>query len=72
MAVGSSLSVAYAETFEKRTPKMGDSRDMQHAVLATVADVFVTHDGPLARLVARIPMDSFRVLDLRALLQEIS
>lgn len=72
MAVGASLSLAYAETFEKRTPKMGDSRDMQHAVLATAADAFVTHDRGLARLLARIPMDNFQVLDLRALLQEIS
>lgn len=72
MAVAASLSLAYAETFEKRTPKMGDSRDMQHAVLATAADVFVTHDRGLARLLARIPMECFQVLDLRALLQEIS
>src|SRR5439155_5066237 len=30
MAVGSSVSFAFAETFEKRTPKLGDSRDLQH------------------------------------------
>jgi len=71
MAVGASVSLAYAETFEKRTPKMGDSRDMQHAVLATAADAFVTHDHGLARLLDRIPMDSFQVLDLRALLQGV-
>lgn len=72
MAVGASLSLTYAETFEKRTPKMGDSRDMQHAVLATVADAFVTHDHSLARLLARIPVDRFQVLDLTALLQGIN
>lgn len=72
MAVGASLSLAFAETFEKRTPNMGDSRDMQHAVLATAADGFVTHDRGLARLLARIPIGRFQVLDLRALLQAIT
>lgn len=72
MTVGASLSLAYAETFEKRTPKMGDSRDMQHAVLATAADAFVTHDHNLARLLARIPIERFQVLDLPGLLHSIN
>lgn len=72
MAVGSALSFAYAETFEKRTPKLGDSRDMQHAVLASAADVFVTHDAALARLLSRIPQVCFEVVDLDKLLRQIA
>lgn len=71
MAVGASLSLAYAETFEKRTPKIGDSRDMLHAVLATAADAFVTHDHSLARLLARIPMNRLQVMDLPTFIRGI-
>src|SRR5262245_41702122 len=71
MAAGSSVSFAYAETFEKRTPKLGDSRDLQHAVLASAADVFVTHDRNLARLLQRIPQVCFQIMELSELLDHI-
>jgi hypothetical protein len=71
-AVGSAVSLAYAETFDKRTPKLGDSRDMQHAVLASAADLFVTHDAALARLLSRIPQVPFEVVDFHNLLREIA
>jgi hypothetical protein len=72
MAVGWAVSVAYAETFEKRTPKSGDSRDMQHAVLASAADIFVTHDAALARMLSRIPQVPVEVVDIHNLLRQIA
>lgn len=71
MAVGAGLSLAYAETFEDRTPKMGDSRDQQHAVLASAADVFVTQDRQFASLLRRIPIDRLQILDLNGFLETI-
>lgn len=68
--VGASLSLAYAETFEGRTPKIGDSRDLQHAVLAAAADMFVTQDENFAKLLARIPIEGFQVMNLHALLKQ--
>lgn len=71
LCVGASLSLAYAETFEGRTPKIGDSRDLQHAVLAAAAETFVTQDGNFARLLTRIPIKDFQVVDLHGLLERI-
>lgn len=71
MAVGINLSLAYAETFEGRAPDMGDSRDQQHAVSASAADVFVTQDPKLLILAARIPETGLRVMDLRSFLQAL-
>jgi hypothetical protein len=68
MAVGINLSLAYAETFEGRAPDMGDSRDQQHAVLASAADVFVTGDARLADLLNRIPITDLQIMDLRSFL----
>lgn len=71
VAVGVSLSYDYSQTFEGRTPKLGDSRDMHHAVLATAGDMFVTQDRPFARLLSRISIEGFRVVDIRDLLEEV-
>jgi len=71
MAVGASISLAYAETFEKRTPKIGDSRDMQHAILAAATDTFVINDKSFARLLGRVPINDFQVLDLHAFMERI-
>jgi hypothetical protein len=71
MAVGGSISYAYSETFEKRTPKIGDSRDLTHAVLATAADVFITHDKPLARLLSRIPKACYEIKELSDLISQL-
>jgi len=71
MGVGVNLSLAYAETFEGFAPKMGDSRDQQHAVLASAADIFVTQDGKLAGLIGRIPIDGLQVLDLKGFLETV-
>ncbi len=45
--------------------------DLCHALLASAADVFVTGDERLASLLARVPLDSFRVVvSLDALLAD--
>jgi hypothetical protein len=66
------MSLAYAETFEGHAPDMGDSRDQQHAVLASAADVFVTQDPKLLILGARIPGTGLRVMGLRSFLHALN
>ena len=70
VAVGGSVSYAYAETFEMRTPKIGDSRDLQHAVLATSSDIFITHDRQLARLLKRVPQICYEIKELPEFLEQ--
>jgi hypothetical protein len=55
MAVGASLSLPYSQIIENQAPRIGDSRDVHHAIAASVAEVFVTHDGPLAERLRQIP-----------------
>ncbi len=72
MAVGANLSLVYAQIFENRAPDRGDSRDVHHAIAASVADVFVTNDTRLAPRLARIPKLPVEVLDLPMFLGRIS
>jgi hypothetical protein len=56
---------------QPRRPQRNDGYDLWHALLASAADVFVTHDERLAGLLARVPLASFRVVpSLDALLAE--
>jgi hypothetical protein len=71
LSVSASLSLTYAETFEKRRPQQGDSRDLQHALTASAVRVFVTHDPKFARLLKRVPVSDFRVLTLTEFLGSI-
>lgn len=71
VAVGANLSLIYSHHLENRAPKPGDSRDMLHAIVASTVDVFVTDDGPLETILTRIPVDSFKVMNLRALLESL-
>jgi len=57
-------SLIYAQTFEGRTPKIGDSRDLMHAIASSEARIFVTDDAPFRRILSRVPMDDFEVIDL--------
>lgn len=68
LCVGVNLSLIYAQHFEGRTPDMGDSRDMQHAILASAADSFVTQDRKFAGLLTRIPIEKFEIMNLRDLI----
>lgn len=69
--VGACLSLTYAQTFEGRTPKIGDSRDIMHVILASAADIFVTHDEDFAKVLVRIPIKGFDVVNLRGLLEPV-
>ena len=67
MAVGSALSLIFAQAREKsaQAERPQDSRDLQHAVMAASrATVFVTDDGKLLRLVKRVPMSRFEAVKL--------
>jgi hypothetical protein len=69
--VGLGMSLIYRTAVEGKTPRGSASRDLQHALCAAAADVFVTHDEELAFLLRRVPIKDFRVLRLHELLQEI-
>ncbi len=70
--VGWCVSYIYGQLFEKRKPDRGDSRDMKHAVLASVADIFVTYDRNLAELMKRIPIKNLEICtDIHELLRSI-
>lgn len=71
LCIGWIVSYIYGQTFGKPKPDRGDSRDMKHAVLASASDIFVTHDGDLAELMKRIPIENFEVCDLHQLLERI-
>jgi hypothetical protein len=45
-----------------------DSRDHRHAVSASVADIFVTQDSRFARLLKRVQINRFEIIDLQTLL----
>jgi len=71
MAVGLTLSYIWAANIEKLNPKPSDGRDFQHAIAAagSGADLFVTHDEELAKLVARVPIKRFRVTTFSQLVE---
>ncbi|MGO9266003.1 MAG: hypothetical protein ACLQBA_14180 [Candidatus Binataceae bacterium] len=72
MMVGASLSFLYAWTFERQSRNLGDSIDLLHAVsAAAVAETFVTDDAQLRRLLERVPLDNFAVVDLSTFLKTI-
>lgn len=62
LSVGAMLSLVFSQVVEGREPHRGDGYDLWHAVLASVADVFVTFDERLAGNLVRVPMDGFRVV----------
>lgn len=69
VTVRASLSLLYSHTFEGRAPSPGDSRDMLHSLLASKADVFVTNDRPLERILGRLDIAGFQVMSLQNFLQ---
>lgn len=48
-----------------------DPRDHLHAVSASVADIFVTQDSRFARLLKRVPINEFEIIDLQTLLMRL-
>jgi hypothetical protein len=71
VAVGANLSFIYSHHIENRAPKPGDSLDILHSIVASTADVFVTNDEPLERILVRIQVDGFKVMNLRAFLESL-
>lgn len=68
VSVGALLSWLYALMIEGREVKAGTARDIQHAGPMSSADLVVTDDRELRRLLKRIPIDDFSILDLRELI----
>jgi hypothetical protein len=71
VAVGAHLSLLYGHHFDGHAPSSGDSRDTLHAVLASTGQIFVTNDRKLERILSRVQIDDFRVMNLRALLDSL-
>ncbi|MGD0949302.1 MAG: hypothetical protein ABSA52_17975 [Candidatus Binatia bacterium] len=69
--IEASVSLIYSYSFEGLAPKPGDSRDLMHAGLAGLADVFVTQDRSLSRRLKRIQGLGYQVVDLRSLLRPL-
>jgi hypothetical protein len=67
LAEGISLSYQYARIFEemseKKRKRLGDPGDLNHALLASAADILVTHDRDFATWVDRILNKPFQVFD---------
>lgn len=71
MAVGITLSFAYGGTVDK--PAKVDPRGILHAVCAaSSAETLVTSDELLSKIVRRVPMDNFEVIDLPTFLRRIA
>jgi len=71
VAVASQLSLGYANTYVRTKIERGDSRDMHHAVLATATGTFVTHDNRFSKVLTRIPVDDFEIIDIHTLLDQV-
>ena len=67
-----SAALVYAQTFEGRTPKVSDSRDLMHAMVSTKAKTFVTDDTPLRNILSRVPMDDYEVMSLPEFVNRLS
>lgn len=77
LAEGTSLSYQYARIFEemseKKRKRLGDPGDLNHALLASAANVLVTHDQDFVSWVDRIPHKPFKVLDhVKKLIQSLA
>ena len=64
-------SFTYAMHFDDHVVCPSDSRDHQHSILASAADVFVTHDRKLRKWLKRIPNLPIEVTTLLGLLKAI-
>ncbi len=72
LAVGASLSLIHSHVFESVAPKPGDNRDIIHAVLASTAQIFVSHDGDFSNALRRIPNRNIEVMDVHELARLVS
>ena len=65
------VSDLYAISYEGRTPKRSDSRDMQHVLLSSATDALITNDKNLRRLMQRMSIDGYEILSLGELLERL-
>lgn len=65
------LSLLYADTYEARKPKFSDSRDLQHVLLSSAAEAFITNDGNLRRIMNRVRVDDYEVISFKEMLERI-
>ncbi len=71
-AVGYAIVLVHTQAVTGKKPDVGDSRDMQHVVMAaSVGKLLVTHDEPFARQIRQIPGFEMEVLSLPALLDRL-
>lgn len=69
--IDTSISLVYSQTFNKKAPDDGDGIDLKHVLLATAADIFVTDDKKLINLFKNFEHKDFKVIDLKAFMEEI-
>lgn len=69
MLIGSNLSFIYAQDFEKRKPKIGDSVDLRHALFAGSCDFFISNDRHLSMIMKRVELPSLEITKLNAFLK---
>ena len=63
----------FEEMSEKKRKRLGDPGDLNHALLASAANVLVTHDQDFVSWVDRIPYKPFKVLDhVKKLIQSLA
>ena len=75
ICIGAHMSLVHAQVVgdgeQSRHPRRGDGYDLWHAVSGSVADIFVTSDGPLRQQLQRLPVADFKVVkSLRELLDD--
>lgn len=64
MTVGAFLSLLYSLLIEGRVIRSGTSYDMKHAATMSAAEVVVSDDGELRRLLGRVPVPGLCVMSL--------
>ncbi len=65
------VSYFYYNLMRGERVSSSDPGDHCHAVSASVADIFVTHDSRLTRMLKRVAIDGFEVVNLKTLLQRL-
>jgi hypothetical protein len=70
--VRAQLSLVYANTHLGRLHNQGDSRDMQHVLLAATAGVFITQDNPLRKALKRANSPYLTVMSLHELVDTLA
>jgi len=68
LTVGAFLSLLYSILIEGHVVQNGTSRDIQHVAPMSAADIIVTDDGELRRLIGRVPIENLVIITLPELI----